>query len=160
MLRGPPGGTNAHVWLALTVDLRWISCLFFMDFFFLVHNFKVCSRISVAGSMSTHDLAAHAHDGCLRCVESMSKRTRLKHAFRQQMDGRADVVSRVGWGGHVVWVGVWLGGLFWVVVGGGGGGARARYRWWLWVVGASMISRPLHDWYALGRLRLLLFCYH
>ena len=79
-----------------------------MDFLFLVHNFKVCSRISVAGSMSTHDLAAHAHDGCLRCVESMSKRTRLKHAFRQQMDGRADVVSRVGWGGHVVWVGVWL----------------------------------------------------
>jgi len=46
------------------------------------------------------------------------------------MDGRADVVSRVGWGGHVVWVGVWLGGLFWVVVGGGGGGAQARYRWW------------------------------
>ena len=72
--------------------------------------------------MSTHDLAAHAHDGCLRCVESMSKRTRLKHAFRQQMDGRADVVSRVGWGRYVVWVGVWLGGLFWV-----GGGV---WGWW------------------------------
>ena len=55
----------------------------------------------------------------------MSKRTKVKHAFRQQMDGRADVVSRVGWGGQVVWVGVWLGGLFWVVVGGGGGGKVA-----------------------------------